>query len=108
MDIHPTFAESVMIDGNKLIRLGRVNMTRDHLAAFAAKLKQEDHIIVEATGNAQAVLADKPALSRWCVRTAYLSALRVSGLATARKRGATLSDHHPEEHRPDCAAAAGR
>ena len=56
MDIHRTFAEVVMIDGDKLIRLGRVAMSREHLAAFAAKLTREDHIIVEATGNAQAVV----------------------------------------------------
>ena len=56
LDIHRTFAEAVMVDGDKLIRLGRVNMSRDHLAGFAAKLTREDHIIVEATGNAQAVV----------------------------------------------------
>ena len=38
MDIHRTFAEAVMIDGDKLIRLGGVNMSREHLAAFAGKL----------------------------------------------------------------------
>ena len=27
-----------MVDGDTLIRLGRVNMSRDHLAGFAAKL----------------------------------------------------------------------
>jgi transposase len=56
MDIHRTFAEAVMIDGDRLTRLGRVNMSGDHLAAFAAKLTHEDHIVVEATGNAQAVV----------------------------------------------------
>lgn len=56
MDIHRTFAEAVMVDGDKLSRLGRVPMSREHLAAFAAKLTSEDHIVVEATGNAQAVV----------------------------------------------------
>jgi len=56
MDIHRTFAEAVMIDGDKLVRLGRVNMSRDHLAGFAAKLTCDDHLVVEATGNAQAVV----------------------------------------------------
>lgn len=55
MDIHRTFAEAVMIDGDRLMRLGRINMSRDHLAAFAAKLTSEDHIVIEATGNAHAV-----------------------------------------------------
>ena len=56
MDIHRTFAEAVMIDGDRLIRLGRVKMSRDHLAAFAAKLTAEDHLVIEATGNAHAVV----------------------------------------------------
>lgn len=42
-----------MIDGDKLIRLGRVNMSREHLATFAAKLTHDDQIVFEATGNAQ-------------------------------------------------------
>jgi transposase len=56
MDIHRTFAEAVMIDGDRLIRLGRIRMSRDHLAAFAAKLTFEDHLVIEATGNAHAVV----------------------------------------------------
>jgi transposase len=55
MDIHRTFAEAVMIDGDRLMRLGRINMSRDHLAAFAAKLTSQDRIVIEATGNAHAV-----------------------------------------------------
>ena len=51
LDIHRTFAEAVMVDGDKLVRLGRVNMSRDHLAGFATKLTREDHVIVEATGK---------------------------------------------------------
>jgi transposase len=34
-------------------RLGRVS--RDHLAAFARTLTHDDHVVVEATGNASAV-----------------------------------------------------
>ena len=56
MDIHRTFAAAVMIDGDRLIRLGRIKMSRDHLAAFAAKLTSEDHLVIEATGNAHAVV----------------------------------------------------
>jgi len=56
MDIHRTFAEAVMIDGDRRIRLGRIKMSRDHLAAFAAKLTSEDHLVIEATGNAHAVV----------------------------------------------------
>src|ERR671920_728986 len=36
-------------------RLGRIGMTRDRLAAFAQTLSHDDHVVVEATGNASAV-----------------------------------------------------
>lgn len=55
LDIHRVFAEAVMLDGGKVVRLGRVGMTREHLAAFARQLTQDDHVVVEATGNAAAV-----------------------------------------------------
>jgi transposase len=56
LDIHRVFAEAVMLDDGKVIRMGRVGMTRDHLAAFARTLTHEDHVVVEATGNATAVV----------------------------------------------------
>jgi transposase len=57
LDIHRVFAEAVMLDGGKAVRLGRVGMTREHLAAFArAQLTHDDHVVVEATGNATAVV----------------------------------------------------
>src|SRR3954471_15558774 len=55
LDIHRVFAEAVMLEDGKTRRLGRVGITRDRLAAFARTLTQEDHAVVEATGNASAV-----------------------------------------------------
>jgi transposase len=55
LDIHRVFAEAVLLDDGKTIRLGRVGMTREHLAAFARTLTHDDHVVVEATGNAAAV-----------------------------------------------------
>ena len=55
LDIHRVFAEAVMLEDGKIRRLGRVGMTRDHLAAFARTLTHDDHVVVEATGNASAV-----------------------------------------------------
>ena len=56
LDIHRVFAEAVMLDDGKVVRLGRIGMTRDHLGAFAQTLTQNDHVVVEATGNAAAVV----------------------------------------------------
>ena len=56
LDIHRVFAEAVMLDDGKIVRLGRIGMTRDHLEAFARTLTHDDHVVVEATGNAAAVV----------------------------------------------------
>src|ERR671912_894109 len=55
LDIHRVFAEAVMLEDGVVRRLGRVGMTRDHLAAFAKTLAHDDHVVGEATGNASAV-----------------------------------------------------
>jgi len=57
LDIHRAFAEAVAWDDGKLRRLGRVDMRRDLLAAFAQRLSADDVVVVEATGNAAAVAA---------------------------------------------------
>lgn len=57
LDIHRVFAEAVMLDDGKVVRLGRIGMTREHLEAFARTLTHDDHVVVEATGNAAAVAA---------------------------------------------------
>ena len=54
-DIHRAFAEAVAWEDGKLRRLGRVDMRRNLLTAFAATLSWEDIVVVEATGNAAAV-----------------------------------------------------
>ena len=56
LDIHRVFAEAVVLDEGKLVRLGRIGMTRDHLKAFAKTLTHDDHVVVEATGNAAAAV----------------------------------------------------
>jgi transposase len=57
LDIHRVFAEAVAWDDGKLKRLGRVDMRRHLLEAFAKKLTKEDVVVVEATGNAASVAA---------------------------------------------------
>jgi transposase len=52
LDIHRAFAEAVAWENGKLKRLGRVDMRRDLLGAFAAKLSPDDIVVIEATGNA--------------------------------------------------------
>ena len=57
LDIHRPFAEAVAWDEGELKRMGRVDMRRHLLEAFAKKLAKEDVVVVEATGNASSVAA---------------------------------------------------
>ena len=54
LDIHRTFAEAVAWDDGRLIRLGRLDMTRTALEGFGKSLRPSDEVVVEATGNAMA------------------------------------------------------
>ena len=55
LDIHRVFAEAVVLDTGKIVPLGKIGMTRQHLRAFAHTLTHDDHVVIEATGNAAAV-----------------------------------------------------
>ena len=57
LDIHRAFAEAAAWDDGKLRRMGRVDRRRDLLTAFAEQLSADDVVVVEATGNASAVVA---------------------------------------------------
>ena len=57
LDIHRAFAEAAAWENGRFRRLGRIDMRRDPLTAFAERLSREDVVVVEATGNASAVAA---------------------------------------------------
>ena len=57
LDVHRAFAEAVAWDDGKLKRLGRVDMRRYLLGAFAMTLSREDVVVIEATGNTSSVAA---------------------------------------------------
>ncbi|WP_352643533.1 IS110 family transposase [Mesorhizobium sp. M0520] len=56
MDIHRVAAEVVSLLDGKIVKLGRVQMLRNRLEEFARReLTHDDHVVIEATGNAAAV-----------------------------------------------------
>jgi len=56
MDIHRVAAEVVSLLDGEIVKLGRVQMLRDKLEEFARKeLTHDDHVAIEATGNAAVV-----------------------------------------------------
>ncbi len=75
LDIHRAFAEAVAWDDGKLKRLGRVDMRRPLLEAFAKKLTKQDVVVVEATGNAASRCSgDRASCQESCDRESKASA----------------------------------
>ncbi len=64
MDIHRVLTEAVVLKDGALRRLWRVDMARDKLLEFASSLPPTDHVVVESTGNAAALL--RSSRRRWC------------------------------------------
>ncbi|MDD9740456.1 MAG: IS110 family transposase [Devosia marina] len=83
MDIHRDFAEVVALEGTALTHLGRVEMTRDKLRAFAAELEAADHVVLESTGNTVAVV---DLLSPHVARVAVANPLQVHLIAKAKTK----------------------
>jgi transposase len=84
LDIHRAFAEAVALDDGKLRRLGRIDMRRDLLAAFAEQLSADDIVVVEATGNAAAVAA---VLAPHVKKVVIANPMQVRVIAHAKNHG---------------------
>jgi hypothetical protein len=81
MDIHRTFAEVVFWEDGRLRWHGRVDMTRTGLEGFGRSLTKEDEVVVEATGNAMAVVR---VLGPYVARVIVANPLQVKAIAHAR------------------------
>jgi transposase len=81
MDIHRTFAEVVFWEGGRLRPHGRVDMTRSGLEGFGRGLAKDDEVVVEATGNAMAVVR---VLAPYVARVVVANPLQVKAIAHAR------------------------
>src|SRR5690242_5113871 len=81
MDIHRTFAEVVVWEDGRLRQHGRVDMTRSGLEGFARGLTKDDEVVVEATGNAMAVVR---VLGPYVGRVIVANPLQVRAIAHAR------------------------
>jgi hypothetical protein len=56
LDIHRVAAEAVALHDGTFRKLGRIPMLREALEDFARKnLTHDDHVVIEATGNAASV-----------------------------------------------------
>jgi transposase len=80
MDIHRTFAEVVFWEEGRLQWHGRVDMTRSGLEGFGRSLTKDDEVVLEATGNAMAVVR---VLSPHVARVIMANPLQVKAIAHA-------------------------
>src|SRR5437868_9846026 len=80
MEIHRTLAEVVFWEDGKLRPAGRVSMTRSGLEGFGRSLGKEDEVVIEATGNAMAVVR---VLSPFVARVIIANPLQVKAIAHA-------------------------
>ncbi len=80
MDIHRTFAEVVFWEEGKLRPAGRISMTRAGLEGFGRSLGKEDEVVIEATGNAMAVVR---VLAPYVARVIVANPLQVKAIAHA-------------------------
>jgi transposase len=81
LDVHRTFAEVVVWEEGRLRPAGRVDMTRSGLEGFGRTLDKADEVVVEATGNAMAVVR---VLSPYVARVIMANPLQVRAIAHAR------------------------
>ena len=115
MDIHRVFAEAVALEDGETKRLGRIGMTREHLEDFTRTLLPSDHVVVEATGNATAVVE---ILAPRVARVAVANPLQVHLIAKAKIKTDAIdarvlaqlyaAGFLPEVWIPDAAALARR
>jgi transposase len=80
MDIHRTFAEVVFWEAGRLRPAGRVDMTKAGLEGFGRTLSKQDEVVVEATGNALAVVR---ALEPHVARVIVANSVQVKAIAYA-------------------------
>ena len=56
LDVHRSFAQTAILENGKLRDAGRVDLERNRLLQFARKLKLDDEIVIEATGNTSSIV----------------------------------------------------
>jgi hypothetical protein len=76
----PTAPEVVFWEDGKLRPAGRVSMTRSGLESFDRSLGKEDEVVIEATGNAMAMVR---MLSPYVARVIVANPLQVKAIAHA-------------------------
>lgn len=87
LDVSRTVAEVAILNDGRLRSAGRVGLTAPELHAFGRRLTAVDHVVLEATGNTQAIVR---VLSQYAGRVAVANPLRTRLIAEAKIKTDTI------------------
>ncbi len=81
MDVHRSFAQVAVLDRGKVTEEFRVELDYDAVVAFEQKLRKDDEVILEATGNTSAIVR---LLTPFVAKVVIANPLQVKAIAHAR------------------------
>lgn len=81
LDVHRSFAQTAILENGKLRDGGKIDLEYSRLLRFARKLKPDDEIVIEATGNTSAIVR---VLSPFVGRVVIANPILVRAIAWAK------------------------
>ena len=83
LDVHRSFAQTAILGNGKLRDAGKIDLEYSRLLRFARKLKLDDEIVIEATGNTSAIVR---VLLPFVGRVVIANPILVRAIAWAKSR----------------------
>ena len=111
LDVHRSFAQVAELEGGVVRQRGRVDLIRDKVLEFAATLRPDDEVVLEATGNTMAIVR---LLKPYVARVVIANPLQVRVIAEAKaktdadKQAAADAKAAAAQARADAQAAAAQ
>jgi len=81
LDVHRSFAQTAILENGKLRDAGKIDLEYSRLLQFARKLKPDDEIVIEATGNTSSIVR---LLSPFVGRVVIANPILVRAIAWAK------------------------
>lgn len=81
MDVHRSFAQVAILDSGKFTKECRIELEHDAVLAFGQRLRKDDEVVLEATGNTAAIVR---LLTPFVARVVIANPLQVKAIAHAR------------------------
>ena len=81
LDVHRSFAVAAVLEDGQLRSGGRVELTRDAVLAYGERLRPDDEVVIEATGNTATIVR---LLRPFVRRVVIANPLQVRAIAHAK------------------------